>query len=199
MEKKNRQEIERALKSARIIEKIIPHVCCFFIFGTMSIVLLLKFNTFWGYIGCAICTMIVLTTMFNTITNISIMNKIKRGNFKHITEKLISISPCSALIPGRADYLQASTNSYQFFINKFTDVNFQIGDIVDAVFLGTENVPIHIAKIEKEKEENIEMNQQPKNLIKENQNKGFSLVPVIAPFLIVLIITIIAIIYPFVK
>ena len=199
MKKKTKQEIDKALKSTGLIERVIAHICCGIIFGLIGMFLLIKFNSFWSYVGVVACAIAVLTAVFNIITSITMINKIQSGNFRHITEHLIGFSACSGIIPGRADYMQANTSSFQFYIHKINDVGFKIGDMIDAVFLGTENVPIHVAKIEKEKEENIEMNKQPENLIKENQNKGFSLVPVIAPFLIILIITIIAIIYPFVK
>ena len=190
MERKTKQEVDYVVKNTHIVEKILSHICCFLIFGAIGVFLMLQFNTFWGYLGCAVCAMIVVTTIFNTITNISIMSKLKHGNFKYIKEKLIDIAPCSSIIPGRADYLQANTKSCHFFINKFNNTNFQIGDIIEAVFIGNENVPFHLAKIDSE--------QNNSDKVTQNQNKGF-FTPMILPLLIILIIIILTIVYPFLK
>ena len=191
MEKKNKQEIDRALKSVGLTERIVAHACCGIIFGFLGAFLLFKFNNFWSYAGVATCAIALLTAIFNIVTSITTMNKIKSGNFRHITEPLLNISACSGIIPGRADYLQVNTASFQFYIHKISNVNFQIGDMIDAVFLGTENVPIHVAKVE-----TTEVDDESK--IGENQNKGF-FTPMIPLILIVLIIGIVALIFPFFK
>ena len=89
------------------------HACCGIIFGLLGTFLLFKFNNFWSYAGVATCAIALLTAIFNIVTSVTTMNKIKSGNFRHITEPLLNISACSGIIPGRADYLQVSFNNNQ--------------------------------------------------------------------------------------
>ena len=182
--------ITDALHSSNLIERTILHFISFCAF-TLIGVFLLKHQTLIGYLSLATCCIADIIIIYNIVRNCVYINKIKSGKFQHIKDTIISIESCSAIIPGRADFLNVKTETRAFYIHKILNDGFKTGDKIDAVFLGTENVPIHIAKIE-----TTEVDDESK--ISKNQNKGF-FTPMIPLILAVLIISIIALVSLFFK
>lgn len=186
MEKKTKQEIQNALISSGMNNKLISNIFCAVLFVAIGLILVFKTTNIVGYIIATVCFLITMIAIYNSVSNYLTIQKIKKGKFRHIQDRISSFVKCSGIIPGRSEYFQAQANNFDFFIHSYNNENYDVGDMIDAVFIDNNNVPLSIKKIDE-------------SALVNNVNGGFMIVPVIVPLIILIITTIIALIYPFLK
>lgn len=172
------------LKKTNFITEVVTTVICAIAFLVAPVLLTVKKTNFWTCSLAAILFVVGLWAIYNIITKIKIIRKIKKGDCKYISGKIEVIEPCSNIIPGRADYLKVVVGGNTFFINKISNYNYKTGNEIEAVFVSNQNVPVYMSRLWHISEND--------NSITENKDKGF--VMVLLPIFIVLVIVIISII-----